>query len=191
MFYGIKFSNRVKIKIMKIKILSLAIAAVSILGYTACTKNDNDAPSTLQVRMTDAPTALDEVNIDIQSVSIKYRDDDNDSTKNWVNLNTSAGIYNLLALQNGVDTLLATGVVPERQIKEIRLKLGTNNTVKENGVVYPLTIPSGAESGLKIKFSKKLNTGINPLLIDFDAAMSVSRNGAGAYILRPVVKVKP
>lgn len=191
MFCGIKFSNRVKIKIMKIKILSLAIAAVSILGYTACTKNDNDAPSTLQVRMTDAPTALDEVNIDIQSVSIKYRDDDNDSTKNWVNLNTSAGIYNLLALQNGVDTLLATGVVPERQIKEIRLKLGTNNTVKENGVVYPLTIPSGAESGLKIKFSKKLNTGINPLLIDFDAAMSVSRNGAGAYILRPVVKVKP
>lgn len=176
---------------MKIKILSLAIAAVSILGYTACTKNDNDTPSTLQVRMTDAPTALDEVNIDIQSVSIKYRNDDNDSTKNWVNLNTSAGIYNLLALQNGVDTLLATGVVPERQIKEIRLKLGTNNTVKENGVVYPLTIPSGAESGLKIKFSKKLNTGINPLLIDFDAAMSVSRNGSGAYILRPVVKVKP
>ena len=173
------------------KFLPLAIAAFSILGYASCSKNDNDAPSTLQVRMTDAPTALEQVNIDIQAVSIKYRDDANDSTLNWVNLNTTAGIYNLLALQNGVDTLLASGVVPERQIKEIRLKLGTNNTVKNNGIIYPLTIPSGGESGLKIKFSKKLNTGLNPLLIDFDAAMSVSQNGSGAYMLRPVIKIKP
>jgi len=177
---------------MKKIILPLAIAALSILGFVSCSKNnDNSGESTLQVRLTDAPTALEQVNIDIQSVSIKYRDDNNDSTLNWVNLNTTPGIYNLLALQNGVDTLLATGVVPERQIKEIRLRLGTNNTVKNNGTVYPLTIPSGGESGLKIKFSKKLVTGLNPLLLDFDAAMSVSQNGSGAYMLRPVIKVKP
>ena len=177
---------------MKKNILPLAFAALSIVGYSSCSKNaDNETPSTLQVRMTDAPTALEQVNVDIQSVSIKYRDDDNDSTKNWVNLNTTAGIYNLLVLQNGVDTLLASGVVPERQIKEIRLKLGTNNTVKNNGVVYPLTIASGGESGLKIKFSKKLTTGLNLLLLDFDAAMSVSQNGSGAYMLRPVIKIKP
>lgn len=181
-----------KIYIMKMKLLPLAIAALSILGYSSCSKNSDDQPpSTLQVRMTDAPTALEEVNVDVQSVSIKYRDDDNDSTLNWVNLNTTAGIYNLLSFQNGVDTLLATGIIPERQIKEIRLKLGTNNTVKNNGVVYPLTIPSGGDSGLKIKFSKKLTTGINLLLLDFDAALSVSQNGSGAYILKPVIKIKP
>ena len=176
---------------MKKKLLPLAFVALSVLGYTSCSKNDDNSPSTLQVRMTDAPTALEQVNVDIQSVMIKYRDDDNDTLKNWVTLNTTAGIYNLLALQNGVDTLLATGVVPERQIKEIRLVLGTNNTVKNNGSIFPLTIPSGGQSGLKIKFSKKLNAGINPLLIDFDAAMSVSQNGSGQYILKPVIKVKP
>ena len=176
--------------IMKKNILPLAIAAISILGFASCSKNDNDSPSTLQVRLTDAPTALEQVNVDIRSVIIKYRDDNNDSTLNWVNLNTTAGIYNLLALQNGVDTLLASGNVPERQIKEIRLILGPNNTVKNNGTVFPLTIPSGGESGLKIKFSKKLTAGLNPLLIDFDAAMSVSQNGTGAYMLRPVIKVK-
>ena len=176
--------------IMKKNILPLAIAAISILGFASCSKSDNDSPSTLQVRMTDAPTALEQVNVDIQSVTIKYRDDDNDPNLNWVTLNTTAGIYNLLALQNGVDTLIASGNVPERQIKEIRFVLGPNNTVKNNGIVYPLTIPSGGESGLKIKFSKKLVAGLNPLLIDFDAAMSVSQNGAGAYMLRPVIKVK-
>lgn len=176
---------------MKKNILPFAFAALSILGHVSCSKNnDSSGESTLQLRLTDAPTALEQVNIDIQSVSIKYRDDQNDSTLNWVNLNTTPGIYNLLALQNGVDTLLATGVVPERQIKEIRLILGTNNTVKNNGTIYPLTIPSGAESGLKIKFSKKLASGLNPLLLDFDAAMSVSQNGSGAYMLRPVIKVK-
>lgn len=87
--------------------------------------------------------------------------------------------------------MLASGVVPERQIKEIRLILGTNNTVKNNCVVYPLTITSGSESGLKIKFNKKLNTGLNLLLLDFDVAMSVNQNGSGAYMLKPVIKIKP
>ena len=177
---------------MKNNFLPLAFAAISILGYTACSKNDDSSnASILQVRMTDAPTALEQVNVDIQSVSIKYRDDNNDSTLNWVTLNTKPGIYNLLAFQNGVDTLIASGVVPEQQIKEIRLILGTNNTVKNNGTVYPLTIPSGGESGLKIKFSKKLNAGMNLLLLDFDAAMSVSQNSSGAYMLKPVIKIKP
>lgn len=65
-------------------------------------KKNDESTSTLQVRMTDAPTALEQVNVDIQSVRIKYRDDANDSTLNWVNLNTTAGIYSLLSLQNGI-----------------------------------------------------------------------------------------
>lgn len=62
--------------------------------------------------------------------------------------------------------------------------------VKNNGTIYPLTVLSGRESGLKIKFSKKLIPAINLLLIDFDAAMSVSQIGSGVYMLRPVIKIK-
>ena len=175
---------------MKKTLLPLIFIILSIVGLISCSKNQDSSSSTLQVRLTDGPTALDQVNVDIRSVMIKYRDDDYDTTKNWVTLTTTPGIYNLLALQNGVDTLLATGVIPERQIKEIRFILGTNNTVKNNGTIYPLTIPSGSESGLKIKYSKQLATGVNPLLIDFDAAMSVSQNGSGQYILKPVIRVK-
>ena len=161
-----------------------------ITGFISCKKSADADEATLQIRMTDAPTAFEQVNVDIRTVMVKYRDDVNDSTLNWITLTTQAGIYNLLSLQNGIDTLLATGIIPERQIKEIRLILGPNNTIKNNGTIFPLTIPSGSESGLKIKFSKKLDQTLNILLIDFDAAMSVSQNGSGNYILKPVIRIK-
>lgn len=175
---------------MKKLILPLFILAVSVIGLASCKKDNASESTPVQIRLTDAPTALQEVNVEIQSVRVKFRDDENDSTKNWVDFTTRPGIYNLLALQNGVDTLLADGVLPERQVKEIRFILGPNNTVKENGTVYPLTIPSGAESGLKIKFSKSLNATLNTIVVDFDAALSVKQTGPGTYTLRPVLKIK-
>ena len=169
---------------MKTKFLLLScLAAIIFLTY-ACQKADS-GNSILQVRLTDAPTALDEVNIDLQQVNIKFAKD----SSGWVSMQTNAGIYNLLDFQNGLDTLIAEGTYSESDVKEIRLVLGTNNSVKENGQVYPLTIPSGSESGLKIKISKKLRTGLDSLLIDFDALMSIKKENEG-YKLRPVIRLK-
>jgi hypothetical protein len=47
------------------------------------------------------------------------------------------------------------------------------------GTVYPLTIPSGSQSGLKIKINKKLHSSLDSLLIDFDAALSVKKKAMG------------
>jgi hypothetical protein len=171
----------------------LQAAAVSLVALlvvlVSCKKDDNGGTSTLNIRLTDAPTALDEVNVDIREVNVKFSDDST-GTDNWVKMTTNAGVYNLLGLQNGVDTLLASAPLPRDVVKEIRLVLGTNNSVKENGVVYPLTIPSGSQSGLKIKVSKKLGATLETLLIDFDAALSVKKEGNGDYKLRPVLKIK-
>jgi hypothetical protein len=93
-------------------------------------------------------------------------------------------------LQNGVDTLIGTGTFPEGTVKEIRLILGTENTIMVDSTSYPLTIPSGAESGLKIKINKKLDQETETLLVDFDAALSVKQEGTGNYKLRPVLKLK-
>jgi hypothetical protein len=166
-----------------------AVTAISLVTIVSCSK-DNEGTSTLQVRMTDGPTFLSQVNVDIKEISVKFGDDTS-STNGWVTMPTSAGVYNLLGLQNGVDTLLATLVVPKETIKEIRFVLGTNNSVKDTfGVVYPLTIPSGEESGLKIKVNKKLSASLETLLIDFDAALSVYQTGTGVYKLKPVLKIK-
>jgi hypothetical protein len=59
-----------------------------------------------------------------------------------------------------------------------------------NGIRYPLTIPSGSESGLKLKVDKKLNGSLDSLIIDFDAALSIHQLGTGNYQLKPVLKIK-
>ncbi|MBP9097470.1 MAG: DUF4382 domain-containing protein [Ferruginibacter sp.] len=170
-------------------IIVLAALLTSSIFIASCSKDNNeDKRSTLNVRLTDAPTAYEEVNVDISEVRVKFSDDS--SSNGWVTLTTNPGIYNLLAYQNGVDTLLGTGIFPLQVLKEIRFVLGPNNTIKDSGVVYPLTIPSGSESGLKIKVNKSLNATLETIIIDFDAALSVHKDGTGDYKLRPVLKVK-
>jgi len=174
-------------KIASLKYFAL-ITAVASISIVSCKKDDNS--STLQVRMTDGPTNLAEVNVDIREISVKFSDDTS-GTDGWVSMPTHTGVYNLLGLQNGVDTLLATLVVPQDVVKQIRFVLGPNNSVKDNsGAVFPLTIPSGEESGLKINVNKKLSASLETLLIDFDAALSVYQTGTGAYKLKPVLKIK-
>ena len=175
---------------MKTKILIFsAILFVASIVLISCNKDKTEGTSRLNVRLTDAPTAYEEVNVDIREVRVKFSDDTL-SNSGWVTLTTYPGIYNLLAYQNGVDTLLGTGVFPLQVVKEIRFVLGPNNTIKDAGVVYPLTIPSGSESGLKLKINKALNATLETIIIDFDAALSVKKEGPGDYKLRPVLKIK-
>jgi hypothetical protein len=169
---------------MKNYLIAISMLAVSGIFY-ACSKSD-DAGTTLKVKMTDNPFNAQEINVDLREVRVNYRGDSTD----WSTLTTNARVYNLLGLQNGVDTLIASGNVPGGNLGEIRLILGSNNTIKINNVVYPLTIPSGSESGLKIKVNRKLNANLDSLLIDFDAALSIHQAGNGDYMLKPVLKIK-
>ena len=106
---------------MKIKQLSLVLIASTGMLLSACKKDA--ASTTLYVRMTDAPTALEEVNVDLMQVNVKFAND----TAAWVALQTTPGIYNLLGLHDGLDTLIAQGTFPSNVVKEIRLVLGDNN----------------------------------------------------------------
>lgn len=169
--------------------LLLPAAIFSTLIFFACTKDKSNEPgtTTMRVMLTDKPFQADSVNVDIQQVRVNFT---NDSTGGWINLTTHAGIYDLLGLQNGVDTLLAVGTVPTDTLKEIRFVLGSNNSIVVAGINYPLTIPSGSESGLKIKVNKRLNGTLDSLLIDFDAALSIHQTGQGNYQLRPVLRIR-
>ena len=166
---------------MKVKAL-IAISCILVTTFYACKK---DAGSThLKVRLTDAPASFEEVNVDIREVHIKMESD----SSSWITMQTASGIFNLLALQNGVDTLLSEAVVPAGKVKEIRLVLGSENSIKAGGEVFPLTVPSGSESGLKIKLNKTLETGTDSVTVDFDAGLSVKFE-QDAYKLRPVLRI--
>ncbi len=164
----------------------LIISASVLLAITSCQKDNKSDSTHLKIRITDNPYQASAVNVDIKEVNVKLNND----SSGWTQLETHAGIYNLLDLQNGIDTLLAQGVVPTGTLKEVRLVLGSENSIKIGDDVYPLTIPSGAESGLKIKLNKTLNASLDSLLIDFDAALSILQEGTGDYKLKPVLKIK-
>lgn len=183
-----------KNNIMKYKNLLFAITLMTVvIGFAACNKDDDGGSTTqLRVNLTDGPIdELDSVYVDVQEVRVKMGNDTLGNDDNgWVNLATTAGIYDLLSYQDGIDTLIGSGTVPTGYVKEIRLILGNNNSVVDSfGVVHPLTIPSGSESGLKIKVNKRLNATLDSLLIDFDAALSINKEPSG-YKLRPVIKLK-
>ncbi|HLG38127.1 MAG TPA: DUF4382 domain-containing protein [Chitinophagaceae bacterium] len=162
-----------------------ALAAVLVI-ISACQKDNSPGTTELRIHLTDNPFNASEVNVDIQQVRVNFSDD----SAGWVNINTRTGVYNLLDLQNGIDTVLAVGIVPAGTLKEVRFVLGNNNSIKIDSTAYSLTIPSGSESGLKIKLNKQLNATLDSLVIDFDAALSILQTGNGEYKLKPVLKIK-
>lgn len=156
-----------------------------VLCFTIFSCKKENSTSQLNVRMTDAPAVYDQVNVDVREIRVNMKDD----STGWVTLNTNARVYDLLSLKNGVDTLIASGTVQTGSVKEIRLVLGSNNSIVVAGVTYPLVIPSGEESGLKLKVDKKINASVETLLVDFNADLSVKLE-TGTYKLSPVLTIK-
>lgn len=146
---------------------------------------DRTAP--VHIYLTDDPGDFQEVNIDLLQVRIKTK-----ATQGFVDLNTNAGVYNLLAYQAGQDTLIVNDSLPHGEIQEIRLVLGPDNSVMVDSVLHNLDTPSGQSSGLKIKFNKVLvQDSLNTVTLDFDAEKSVNLRGNGTYSLKPVIRVLP
>lgn len=162
------------------------LLSTTVFFITACQKENNNSTTDLKIHLTDNPYNATEVNVDIKEVKVNLQDD----SSGWVSLNTHAGIYNLLDFQNGIDTVIAQATVPTGVVKEVRFILGSNNSITINGINYPLTIPSGSESGLKIKLTKQLNATVDSLVIDFDAALSIFQTGTAEYKLKPVLRIK-
>ena len=159
----------------------LAIALLSLMAIS-CKKTTPSGTSSFSVRMTDAPGNYSAVNIDLQSVIVTT------STGAQVALNTHSGIYNLLALTNGIDTLIATGNIEAGSVEQVSLVLGGNNSVVVNGTTYPLAA-SAELSGLKVQLHQDLSTGgTSSALIDFDAGQSISLQANGSYQLKPVIR---
>lgn len=168
--------------------LSAAIFIAGTLLFLSCQPEVGNRNARLEIWLTDGPGDFEEVNIDVQGVEI--HSSENDESKGWIALNTEAGVYDVLKLTNGEDTLLSSLELPAGRISQIRLQLGEHNSVKVDGNEFDLTIPSGTQSGLKLQVHEELAEGITyKITLDFDAARSVVQTGAGAYLLKPVIRL--
>jgi hypothetical protein len=163
------------------KLLILAILAI----LSACDKNNDSNNPVFSVKLVDAPAGYDAVNVEILYMEANMGND-------WVEFPVeNSGVYNLQEFTNGNtmlligDTSIAPGVMTE-----LRLILGTNNSVVVDGISYELKTPSGQTSGYKIKMDPQPLEpgGLYRLVIDFDVSVSVHQTGNGKYMLKPVVR---
>lgn len=172
----------------KIRAAWLPIFFIIGILFSSCKK---DALSRLNVYLTDAPSAYDAVNIEVVEIQVKASSDQGES--GWIKMPmaTSPVIYNLLDFRNGMETLLTSAELPSGNISQLRLILGTKNSIVVNGVTEPveLQVPSGQQTGLKFNINAYLFPGVDyDLWIDFDAARSIIIDGTGAYKLKPVIR---
>lgn len=166
-----------------------ALAIATIFTFS-CQKNSGTADQPrLQLRLTDnPPTGIKEVWVDIQQVEIIVGDSSHPVTLTGVH----AGVYNLLDLTGGKDTLLADALIPAGTISQIRLILGDNNyIVTPTGEKIALKTPSAQQSGLKVQLHQEVSGGmLYRLVLDFDVARSlVFAGNSGNVILKPVLRV--
>jgi hypothetical protein len=180
-----------KINLLKISPYLLGISLVAIL-FGACQKSNTSSNqlSRLNIHLTDGPADYQAVLINIQKIMIKSSD--NDSDAGWVDVPLlKPGMYDLLQLRNGKDTLLGGVDWPAGKLSQIRLVLGDGNQlVLDDGTVVDLKTPSAQQSGLKLKLDATLRAGMPyDLVLDFDAARSIVKAGnSGQYILKPVIR---
>jgi hypothetical protein len=161
------------------------VLALSLIVVLISCDHDDPKTSRLEVRLTDAPGDYEEVNIDIQDVQVNSSSDE----KGWTSLDVHEGVYDLLKLTNGLDTLLGTAELPAGKISQVRLILGSNNSITVAGETISLSTPSAQQSGLKLQVHAELLEGITyTMLLDFDAAKSIVHTGNGKYILKPVLR---
>ncbi|WP_395050229.1 DUF4382 domain-containing protein [Flavobacterium sp.] len=161
------------------------ILMILFFGFmmNSCSNDSTKSSYPVAIKMTDAPGPYEAVFVDVQGVEITG------SGGETVTLNAKKGIYDLLKLSNGVSTLIATDTLETSKIEQIRLILGTNNTVVLGGVSYPLSTPSADQSGLKLQVHQTLQQGIlYAILLDFDANKSIVTTGNGSYKLKPVIR---
>lgn len=166
------------------KKLSQFVALILIVLMSACDKDNNGGTTQVNMRLTDGPAVYDHVYIDIQQVEVTM---EGSSAVTLAPIH--AGVYDILSFRNGLDTLLMRATLPAGRVGQIRLILGSNNSLVVNNVTYPLNTPSAQESGLKLNFNQTLEAGGSyDIWIDFDAAKSILKTGNGSYKLKPVIR---
>jgi len=199
-----------------LKIGAIVFAFFTSIAIISCNKSsslDSGTPGTQNVSLslTDGPGLFDHVYIDIKDVKVlldttkhtelhdscnfdRLGDRDHvkpDSGFIWQDLNVKAGVYDVLSLRNGLDTVLASGNIKAGSIRLIRIDLGTNNSLVKDSITYPLNLYANLPSYILIKLKgnefERYNGSSYRLWLDFDVQRSIIQIRAGAFYLSPFI----
>ena len=181
-----------------IRSATLVVLSLLAVGCNSSSESGSDSMGSMSLRITDAP--IDEASsVVVQFSEVQIRGTDTTQNINF-KLDPSRSI-DLLALQGSATQALFTDeAVPAGTYNEVRLlinaEVGTVDSyivLKQGGAQHELTVPSGSESGLKVKgnFTVPVN-GSSSFTVDFDVRKSIVKSGNAnsangiKYHLKPV-----
>jgi hypothetical protein len=188
--------------------INLALGVVFLAGtLTACGSGSGSgsgsdgSPTTVSFGVTDAPVdSAEAVVVTFSGIDLL---DDSGTRVGGFELESNRQV-DLLQLQGANSEFLVTGASIEPGVyNEIRLiavaeQPSCNNLVAPfdsyitvDGTEYPLVVPSGAQTGLKVKGPITIAAGERAsFVIDFDLRKAVSERGnKGCYNLSPVLRI--
>jgi hypothetical protein len=167
--------------------LKRAGPALALALLAACGSSSGGSAK-MSVHLVDGP-ALEYSEIWLHVVRVDIAKDGG----GWTTLGTPDVTVNLLTLTGAVaETLVDGAIIPAGSYGQMRLVLGSGNTIRTADGLHDLKVPSGMQSGVKLNvhFDVLPNT-TKDVFIDFDAHRSIFVHQAGnstQYILRPVVR---
>ncbi|MDD4052617.1 MAG: DUF4382 domain-containing protein [candidate division Zixibacteria bacterium] len=167
----------------------LMLAAVLLMSGCSDSPNASGQLGELKIRLADSPGDYDQVNIIVTRVDVHLADAD--SSSGWATINDTPATYDLLVLRNGANAILGNAQLAPGQYTQIRLIIGEGSTVVVDSVSYPLDIPSGFQTGVKLNHGFTIEGGrLYELMLDFDADRSIHETGSHQYKLQPVIRVQ-
>src|SRR5258708_12084182 len=181
---------------------------------TSSSFNSNIPPGKSQVSiyMMDDPIQFAKVLIDIRQVVVEIdtatkqtdedegdewgdnfwgrHNDEGNKSVIWDTLSITPGVYDLLKLRNGVDTLLALGQFPSGKILKVRITLGSDNTIYTDSVThYPLEV-FGPNPYFTINVRREDVSAVSSndfkLWLDFNLSRSIFF-WSGQFLLKPYI----
>ncbi len=139
---------------------------------------------------------VSEANVSIDRIEMRLKGSEEES--DFIVLTDVDTVLNLVDLQNGVVATLAEIEVPAGDYDEVRVITGDAEIILTDGRSFDLKIPSGSQSGIKIKVTPGIvvEGGLTTeLLLDFDLSKSFvvkgdpSRvDGINGFNFKPVIR---
>ncbi len=171
------------------------LAGVTLFFIITCTNansfqsNNNQAETKLQVAIHDTPFKMQGKTVSELNITISRMDIVNIDGTVVTILNEERSM-NILDIAKSNPVVLSNVSISPGEYSQLRLVLKDNSTIKVDGEVFDIKIPSGEQSGLKLNGPFNIVSGkLFRLDLDFVADESVLWTKGQGYKLKPVIKI--
>jgi len=178
-------------------VLALVFVFIGTCKNPSASKNDDfgelsdtpDGSTRLMVAIHDTPFKMQDKTVEALFITVEQMVIIDSNGTHFTILEEERSL-DILAISRDDPVVLSDVSVEPGSYSELRLVLKDDSTIKVDGETHPIKIPSGSQSGLKLKGPFVIPQGkLFRLTIDFVANESVHWNKGQGYMLKPVLRI--